>query len=51
MRRFDLRAGVEPQKYGIGLKELWEVDAARHQPGVLAVLLQRVEDLSDGGGC
>ncbi|MCX8146716.1 MAG: NAD(P)/FAD-dependent oxidoreductase, partial [Azovibrio sp.] len=31
--RFDLRQGAEPQTYGIGIKELWEVDPARHQPG------------------
>jgi len=35
MKRFDLRRGVEPQTYGIGLKELWEVDAAKHQPGLV----------------
>ena len=35
MKRFDLREGVEPQTYGIGLKELWEVDAAKHQPGLV----------------
>jgi len=31
--RFDLRDGVQPQAYGIGIKELWEVDPAQHQPG------------------
>ncbi|PKO31895.1 MAG: electron transfer flavoprotein-ubiquinone oxidoreductase [Betaproteobacteria bacterium HGW-Betaproteobacteria-7] len=31
--RFQLRDGVQPQTYGIGIKELWEVDPARHQPG------------------
>ncbi|MGH6900243.1 MAG: electron transfer flavoprotein-ubiquinone oxidoreductase [Geminicoccaceae bacterium] len=33
--RFGLRAGADPQTYGIGIKELWEVDAARHQPGLV----------------
>jgi electron-transferring-flavoprotein dehydrogenase len=33
--RFGLREGVEPQVYGIGLKELWEIDPARHQPGLV----------------
>src|SRR5690554_1402407 len=33
--RFDLRAGADPQTYGIGVKELWEVDPARHQPGLV----------------
>jgi electron-transferring-flavoprotein dehydrogenase len=31
--RFDLRAGSGPQTYGIGLKELWEVDPSLHRPG------------------
>lgn len=34
MARFDLRAGVDPQTYGLGIKELWEVDPAVHQPGL-----------------
>lgn len=33
--RFNLREGVDPQTYGIGVKELWEVDPAKHQPGMI----------------
>ncbi|HLI12926.1 MAG TPA: electron transfer flavoprotein-ubiquinone oxidoreductase [Alphaproteobacteria bacterium] len=33
--RFRLREGVDPQTFGIGIKELWEVDPARHQPGLV----------------
>lgn len=33
--RFDLRDGADPQTYGIGIKELWEIDPARHQPGLI----------------
>ena len=33
--KFDLAAGKDPQSYGIGLKELWEVAPARHQPGLV----------------
>jgi electron-transferring-flavoprotein dehydrogenase len=33
--RFGLRAGVEPQVFGIGLKELWEVKPEKHQPGLV----------------
>ncbi len=33
MRLFDLRAGVDPQVYGLGVKELWDIDPALHQPG------------------
>jgi electron-transferring-flavoprotein dehydrogenase len=31
--RFNLREGVQPQAYGIGIKELWEVDPAKHKAG------------------
>jgi electron-transferring-flavoprotein dehydrogenase len=31
--RFGLRKGVDPQTFAIGIKELWEVDPAKHQPG------------------
>ncbi len=31
--RFKLDEGKDPQAYGIGVKELWEVDPARHVPG------------------
>ncbi|MDG4605697.1 MAG: electron transfer flavoprotein-ubiquinone oxidoreductase [Candidatus Contendobacter sp.] len=31
--RFKLREDADPQAYGIGIKELWEVDPAQHQPG------------------
>jgi electron-transferring-flavoprotein dehydrogenase len=34
-RRFDLREGVDPQTYAIGIKELWEVPAAQHRPGLV----------------
>ena len=33
--RFGLREGVDPQTYGIGLKELWDIDPAKHQPGLV----------------
>jgi electron-transferring-flavoprotein dehydrogenase len=33
--RFKLRDGVDPQTYGIGLKELWEIDPAVHQQGLI----------------
>ena len=32
--RFKLDAGKDPQSYSIGIKELWEIDPARHQPGL-----------------
>ncbi|STX63020.1 electron transfer flavoprotein-ubiquinone oxidoreductase [Legionella moravica] len=33
MSRFHLRDHAQPQTYGIGIKELWQVDASRHEPG------------------
>src|SRR5918999_1527878 len=33
--KYRLRDGAGPQVYGIGLKELWEVPAAQHQPGLV----------------
>ena len=31
--RFKLDADCDPQAYGLGVKEVWEIDPARHQPG------------------
>jgi electron-transferring-flavoprotein dehydrogenase len=31
--RFKLDADSDPQTYGLGIKELWEIDPQRHQPG------------------
>ena len=33
MARFDLARDSAPQTYGIGIKEVWEVDPANHHPG------------------
>ncbi|TVT74080.1 MAG: electron transfer flavoprotein-ubiquinone oxidoreductase [Denitromonas halophila] len=33
--RFDLRKNADPQTYGIGIKELWEIDPAKHKPGMV----------------
>ncbi len=33
--RFRLREGCDPQTFGIGLKELWEIAPERHQPGLV----------------
>jgi electron-transferring-flavoprotein dehydrogenase len=35
MTRFNLRDGVDPQTYGLGIKELWEIPASRHKPGLI----------------
>jgi electron-transferring-flavoprotein dehydrogenase len=33
--RYNLRAGADPQVYGIGLKELWEIRPEKHQQGLV----------------
>ncbi len=33
--KFKLRASAEPQLYGIGLKELWEIKPEKHTPGLV----------------
>ncbi|WP_299916689.1 electron transfer flavoprotein-ubiquinone oxidoreductase [uncultured Roseobacter sp.] len=31
--KYDLSAGHEPQKFGLGMKEIWEIDPAKHKEG------------------
>jgi len=35
MAKYDLNKGKDPQAYGIGIKELWEIDPAKHKPGLV----------------
>ena len=35
MSKFNLRDGVDPQVYGLGVKELWQVPQENHQPGLV----------------
>ncbi|MBU0542900.1 MAG: electron transfer flavoprotein-ubiquinone oxidoreductase [Gammaproteobacteria bacterium] len=35
IEKFNLNEGRDPQVYGIGLKELWEIDPAKHKPGLV----------------
>jgi len=48
--KFKLDAGKDPQSYGIGLKELWEVPAAQHQPGLVIHTAGWPLDASTYGG-
>jgi electron-transferring-flavoprotein dehydrogenase len=50
IRRFGLDLGREPQKYGIGIKELWQVDPARHRPGLVQHTFGWPLDNRTGGG-
>ncbi len=50
IRDFDLDAGRPPQKYGIGLKELWQVKPEKQQPGLVQHTLGwPLEDRTGGG--
>ncbi|MPT46906.1 MAG: electron transfer flavoprotein-ubiquinone oxidoreductase [Sphingobium sp.] len=33
--QFNLEAECQPQTYGLGMKELWDIDPAKHQPGLV----------------
>jgi electron-transferring-flavoprotein dehydrogenase len=35
IEQFDLDQGTTSQHYGIGIKELWDIDPAKHQPGLV----------------
>ena len=35
MEKFQLGADSDPQVYGLGLKELWEIDPGKHRPGLV----------------
>ena len=48
--RFALDAESEPQKFGIGLKELWEVAPDKHKPGLVQHTLGWPLDDATGGG-
>jgi len=50
VERFGLDAGREPQKYGIGLKEIWKVAPEQHRPGLVQHTFGWPLDNSTGGG-
>jgi electron-transferring-flavoprotein dehydrogenase len=51
MDRFDLRTDSDPQHYGIGLKEVWEIDRAKHSAGqVVHTMGWPLDNRTEGGG-
>ena len=50
LKRFALAADREPQKFGIGLKELWQVAPEKHRPGLVQHSFGWPLDNSTGGG-
>jgi electron-transferring-flavoprotein dehydrogenase len=48
--QFGLQEGREPQKFGIGLKELWELPAGQHKKGLVLHGMGWPLDNETGGG-
>src|SRR5207249_1380416 len=48
--KFSLDANSEPAKFGIGLKEVWEIDPAKHQKGLIQHSFGWPLNNSTGGG-
>ncbi|WP_342636304.1 electron transfer flavoprotein-ubiquinone oxidoreductase [Rhizobium pisi] len=48
--KFDLSSGRQPQKFGIGIKELWEVKPENHRRGLVQHSFGWPLDMSTGGG-
>ena len=48
--KYKLDEGRDPQTYGIGIKEVWEIDPARHQPGFVMHTAGWPMDSSTYGG-
>jgi len=48
--KFQLADGVQPQAYGIGVKELWEVDPAKNHPGKVVHTVGWPMDANTYGG-
>ncbi|UXU75468.1 MULTISPECIES: electron transfer flavoprotein-ubiquinone oxidoreductase [unclassified Paracoccus (in: a-proteobacteria)] len=48
--RYDLSAGHEPQKFGIGMKEIWEIPAEKARPGTVIHTMGWPLGKNAGGG-
>ncbi|ABX61712.1 hypothetical protein C064_00653 [Brucella suis 63/252] len=48
--KFKLDEGREPAKFGIGLKELWQVNPSKHKPGLVQHSFGWPLDMKTGGG-
>jgi electron-transferring-flavoprotein dehydrogenase len=48
--RYDLRQGCDPQTFGLGVKELWEIPRENHRPGLIEHSIGWPMDSSTYGG-
>ncbi|TKA94805.1 electron transfer flavoprotein-ubiquinone oxidoreductase [Cereibacter changlensis] len=50
MAKYDLRNGYPAQKYGLGMKEIWEIDPKKHHPGRVSHTMGWPLGSNAGGG-
>ncbi len=50
IQKFDLSAGHEPQKFGLGMKEIWEIDPDKHREGSVTHTMGWPLGKNAGGG-
>ncbi|MCZ2328749.1 electron transfer flavoprotein-ubiquinone oxidoreductase [Bartonella sp. F02] len=50
IQKFNLSKNRDPQKFGLGLKELWEIDPQKHKPGLVQHFAGWPLDNKTGGG-
>lgn len=50
IKKFDLRKDSDPQTYGLGIKEIWEIDPAKHEEGKIVHTIGWPMDNSTYGG-
>jgi electron-transferring-flavoprotein dehydrogenase len=48
--KYELSKGRDPQKFGIGLKEVWQIAPEKHQPGLIQHTFGWPLDNATGGG-
>ena len=48
--KYDLSAGKDPQKFGLGMKEIWEIDPAKHKEGSVTHTMGWPLGSNAGGG-
>ncbi len=50
IQKYDLSAGKDPQKFGLGMKEIWEIDPAKHSLGTVTHTMGWPLGSNAGGG-
>ena len=48
--KYDLSKGKDPQKFGLGMKEIWEIDPAKHKAGTVTHTMGWPLGKNAGGG-